>query len=127
MDSYLEELRKIIPKDYLEYVSSIEKKRACERLLQIIIECVMDICILLLKGLNTRLPSDEKEVFDLLEENSIIGKEMKEVLKKMRGFRNILVHQYGKIDDEIVFENLHRLEDFYRFKEEILKFLKKCN
>jgi len=31
LDSYLTELEDIMPKDYEEYVNSIEKKRSCER------------------------------------------------------------------------------------------------
>ncbi len=50
---------------------------------------------------------------------------MKNILTDMKGFRNILVHRYGEIDDEKVFEILsERLADFEKFKEQILKFLK---
>ena len=47
---------------------------------------------------------------------------MKNILKNMKGFRNILVHKYGVINDELVFEVLsEKLEDFEKFKQEILK------
>ena len=122
---YLNELRQIRPKDYLEYVSNIEKKRACERLLQIMIECVIDVCMLLVKELKLGLPGEETDILEKLERKGIITAEMKSVLKRMKGFRNILVHRYGEIDDELVFENLQRLEDFERFKELVLSFLKR--
>jgi uncharacterized protein YutE (UPF0331/DUF86 family) len=39
------------------------------------------------------------------------------------GFRNILVHEYGKIDRERVYQYLQeRIGDFEKFKEEILKY-----
>ena len=39
----------------------------------------------------------------------------------MRGFRNILVHLYGTVDERIVFEvATSRLEDFARFRREVL-------
>ena len=39
----------------------------------------------------------------------------------MKGFRNILVHKYGVVDDELVFEMLkEKLSDFDMFKQEIL-------
>ena len=45
----------------------------------------------------------------------------------MKGFRNILVNKYGTVDDELVFEMLsEKLEDFDKFKEEVLNCLK-CN
>jgi len=43
----------------------------------------------------------------------------------MRGFRNILIHEYAAIDDGLVFEAIKkRLDDFEKFKKEALKFLK---
>jgi len=50
------------------------------------------------------------------------------IIKNMRGFRNILVHKYGTVDDELVFEMLsERLDDFEKFKEEVLRILKTLN
>jgi len=43
----------------------------------------------------------------------------------MKGLRNLLVHEYGRVDDEIVFETVReRLGDFDAFKREILAFLR---
>jgi hypothetical protein len=42
LDGYLRELRAIAPATFEEY-TSMEKRRACERLLQVSIECVIDI------------------------------------------------------------------------------------
>ena len=125
LDSYLTELEDIMPKDYEEYVNSIEKKRSCERLLHILIECVIDICTLIVKDLRLGLPSSEEDLFEKLEKKGIISKEMKEKLRLMRGFRNILVHRYAEVDDELVFENLKNIDDFREFKEQIISFLKK--
>jgi uncharacterized protein YutE (UPF0331/DUF86 family) len=51
---------------------------------------------------------------------------MAAVLRQMKGFRNLLVPEYGRISDEIVFETVQRrLGDFDAFKREILEFLRK--
>lgn len=42
LDSFIFELRQIMPASLKEY-QEIEKRRACERLLQISIECIIDI------------------------------------------------------------------------------------
>lgn len=39
LDGYLKELREILPASFGEY-KKIEKRRACERLLQVSIECI---------------------------------------------------------------------------------------
>lgn len=56
LDTYLNELSQIAPADFKEY-QRIEKKRGCERLLQLSIECAVDICKLFVSGLRLGLPS----------------------------------------------------------------------
>lgn len=121
LDGYLKELREILPSSFEGY-KKIEKRRACERLLQVSIECVIDICGLVVTGLRLGLPAEEDDLFEKLEQAGIISSSRKESLKKMKAFRNILVHEYGPIDDMIVYEVLqNNLNDFEIFKREILQ------
>jgi uncharacterized protein YutE (UPF0331/DUF86 family) len=121
LDGYLRELREIMPADFDEFLK-IEKRRACERLLQISIESVIDICALVVKGLRLGLPAEENDLFERLAREKIITPAMKEKLGVMRGFRNIIVHEYGRLDEKIVYETLtRRLGDFADFKRQILK------
>jgi uncharacterized protein YutE (UPF0331/DUF86 family) len=124
LDRYLKELHEILPASIEEY-KKIEKRRACERLLQVSIECVIDICGLIVIGLRLGLPAEEDDLFEKLEQAGIITSSRKESLKQMKGFRNILVHEYGHVDDMIVYEILqNNLNDFDAFKQEILQAIK---
>ena len=126
LDSYLSELRQILPKSFDEYVRSIEKRRACERLLQIAVEAAIDICAMLVQGLRLGLPAEEDDVFEKLAQHGVLSQKMVETLRRMKGFRNILVHEYGRVDDRIVFDvAVNRLGDFEDFKREVLEALKK--
>lgn len=126
LDSYLSELAQIAPSSFEGYVRSIEKRRACERLLQISIEAVIDICAMLVQGLRLGLPAEEDDIFEKLLRAGIVSDEMAKTLRRMKGFRNILVHEYGRVDDRIVFEVIaNRLGDFEGFKCEVLKVLQK--
>ena len=108
------------------YKASVEKKRACERLLHISIECVLDICSILASELKLGLPSTREDLFEKLESSHIISSKMMNTLRKMKSFRNIIVHRYGIVDDELVYKILKDyLGDFANFKKEILEFLKK--
>ena len=50
---------------------------------------------------------------------------MAEKVKEINGFRNSLIHRYGKIDDEVAFKDIkNELPDFELFKKEILTFLR---
>lgn len=121
LDGYLRELEQVKPTSIEEY-KKVEKKRSCERLLQLSIECVIDICALTVTGLRLGLPSEEDDLFERLEQAGIISPLMKETLRKMKAFRNILVHEYGRLDDQLVYELLqNRLDDFETFKREILE------
>jgi uncharacterized protein YutE (UPF0331/DUF86 family) len=123
LDGYVRDLRSIAPQSFAEY-RQIEKKRACERLLQIAVECVIDVCTLFVSGLRLGLPAEEDDLFEKLEQASILSPQMKERLKEMKGFRNILVHEYGHVDDEIVYQAATtELGDFADFKNEVLEAL----
>lgn len=124
LEGYLRELRQIMPSDFKAYQKT-PVKRACERLLQISVESVIDICSLLVSGLRLGLPAEEDDLFDKLEEAKTISSSMSEKLKAMKGFRNILVHEYGRVDDRLVFEVLqNKLADFAAFKREVLQTLR---
>ena len=46
----------------------------------------------------------------------------------MLGLRNILVHEYGKIDRKLIYEILqNRLGDLEDFKKQIINFIKNKN
>ena len=123
LEGYQRELLQIAPDSIDEY-HKIEKKRACERLLQISIETVIDVCHLMVKGLRLGLPAEEDDLFEKLAAAGMISQGMKEKTKRMKGFRNILVHRYGDIDDRIVYEMAtERLGDFEAFKKEVLEAL----
>jgi len=127
LDGYLSELRAVAPGN-LEQYGVIEKKRSCERLLQLCVDCVIDIYRILVSGMRLGLPSDENDLFLKLQKNRIVTSSMAGILRQMRSFRNILVHEYAAVDDELVFTFVkNRLEDFDKFKKLVLKALKKRN
>ncbi len=88
------------------------------------IENVIDICSIINTDLSLGVPADDEGIIKNIETNKILSKKLIEKIEEMKGFRNILVHRYGKIEDEIAFETLqNNLADFQLFKKEVLKFL----
>jgi len=102
--NYLDELEKIVPEDFEEYKNNHLVKAACERYFEKIMNAVTDLGFIIIKENKLRVPEEEKELFDILEQENIVNKELARKLKEARGMRNIIAHQYGKINDEIVFE-----------------------
>jgi uncharacterized protein YutE (UPF0331/DUF86 family) len=95
LDGYLGDLRSIAPRALDEY-RKVEKKRACERLIQVAIEALIDACSLLVTGLRLGLPGDEDDLFDKLSRGGVLSPTTAQTLKRMKGLRNLLVHEYGR-------------------------------
>lgn len=90
------------------------------------IEALIDTCSLLVTGLRLGLPGDEDDLFDKLSRGGVLSPTTAQTLKRMKGLRNLLVHEYGRIDDAIVFETIRmRLGDVETCKRDILEFLRR--
>lgn len=89
------------------------------------IQEIISICSIINSDLKLGIPSNRDDIIDALLDNNILSKKMAKKIKELKGFRNFLVHRYGRIDDEVAFKEIYQgLPDFTLFKEEILKFLK---
>jgi uncharacterized protein YutE (UPF0331/DUF86 family) len=53
----------------------------------------------------------------------VIDNELAAVMAKASGFRNILVHRYGEVDDGAVVSFLDQLGDLERFVQDVLVWL----
>lgn len=92
------------------------------------IQNALDVCSVMNSDLELGIPSSEEDIVKNLVKNKILGRAMGERLKRMKGFRNILVHRYGQIDDETAFECIKEgLKDFHRFAREVEEILPKLS
>ena len=103
----------------------IKTRGIVERYLQLACEVVLDIANLLNAEYRFRPATDSRESILILGEEGILNKKFAEEFSKMAGFRNILVHDYLKIDyDQVADKINHRLGDFEKFSQQVAKFLK---
>src|SRR3989344_84039 len=98
----IEQFRSIVPSNLDEYKSNLEKRAACERYFEKIVEAVVDLAFLFIKFKKLKIPQDDADAFNILLDNKIIDNNLSVRLKDAKGMRNIIAHEYGKIDDEIV-------------------------
>lgn len=104
ISQYLDELEDILPQDFGGYKNNLEKKAACERYVEKIVEAMTDLAFFVIKQKKFRKPEDDADAFAILCEQKIIDDRLASNLKSAKGMKNIISHQYGKIDDLIVFE-----------------------
>ena len=119
IEQYLDELLTIVPDSLDIYKNDIKIKAACERYFEKIIESIVDLTFLIIKDKNLKIPEEDKEAFDILYKEGIIKKKLADRLKEAKGMRNILAHEYGKVDDEIVFNSIT-----FELENDIKEFLK---
>ena len=88
-------------------------QRACE--------AAIDIAMYIISNRKLGVPQTKKEAFIKLEENNLITKEISINMQKMIGFRNIAIHDYKQIDEEILADVIqNHLTDLTDFAKQIL-------
>jgi uncharacterized protein YutE (UPF0331/DUF86 family) len=108
-----------------EYQKSDDIQTIVERKLQLSIQACIDIANYIIARKRLRVPDEEGNIFLVLAEEDIISRTLAERMKGMVNFRNILVHEYLEIDNEIVHRNLtQNLSDFNEFAQNIIRYLK---
>jgi uncharacterized protein YutE (UPF0331/DUF86 family) len=90
--------------------------RACEQ--------AIDLANYVIKSHKMGIPTSSDESFELLARKGVIGRELREKLQKMVGFRNIAVHEYQKLDIAIVEAVIRTgLDDLMAYTEAVGAFL----
>jgi Uncharacterized conserved protein len=89
------------------------------------IENVFDICAILNADLHLGVPGTDEDILENLVQHGVLTPGMRKNLKAMKGFRNIVVHRYGAIDDALAFSILEEhIGDFALFRQEVEHFLR---
>lgn len=89
------------------------------------IEAAQSICNHLAARVAKEAPESYADCFRILGKCGIITRELAAKLASMAKFRNLLVHRYDKIDDEIVYDILkNNTGDLLEYTDGIKTFLK---
>jgi len=107
-----------------EIIDDINLRGAVERYLYLACQSAIDLAESVISYKDLRKPATTKEAFSILEEEKIINKNLSENLMNMVGFRNIVAHDYEKINYDILYDVLkNKLEDIEEFAK-IIKSIK---
>jgi len=124
ISNYVSELKEMLPEEE-EYHRDLVKRRACEKTVELAIESLLDAAAILVSSERFGLPESEENLIDILVDKRVITRELGGKIKDMKGFRNILVHRYGKKDDKLVYTFLtQNLGDFAEFEKQVKKYLR---
>ena len=126
LDEYIKYLKEVQKINKNQFVEDYHFFGLAERYLQLSIEILLDVgkLLIVIKGL--KRPEENQEIFSALRDEKIISEKLAGNLMGIANFRNILLHDYEKIDREIVYEKLRdNLEDFENFRKEIAGYVNK--
>jgi uncharacterized protein YutE (UPF0331/DUF86 family) len=97
-DEYLGFLQQAQRYSLEEFLSNPERYGAAERFLQLTIETLNDAGNHIVADNGLGPVEWQRDIVAHLVANKIVTPELGETWKQIIGFRNLLVHQYGKID-----------------------------
>lgn len=111
LSARLEKLR-----EYLDILAAIQKydcdhfikdpfiHGTAERNLHLAIECLLDIGNHVITDLGYVKPESYADIFHILHNNKIIPRQLHKNLEGMAAFRNVLVHDYLRLDRKKVYQ-----------------------
>jgi uncharacterized protein YutE (UPF0331/DUF86 family) len=89
--------------------------RACEQ--------SIDLANHIVKNYKMGIPTNTAEIFQLLERKNVISAPLSENMGYMVGFRNTVVHEYQKINLNIVIAVIETgLDDLIKFTDSVMDF-----
>lgn len=123
--NYLDELRALRPTDLQEYQADLARRRAIERLLQLVVEVATDINTHLAAE-SGQVPDDYFESFWSAASLGAIDDNLARTLAPSAGLRNRLVHEYEALDDAQVFASIDMALDLFPvYIRQVLGFLER--
>jgi uncharacterized protein YutE (UPF0331/DUF86 family) len=124
LDEYINDLKDLQEISFQEYQENKLIHRTVERTLHLAIEACLDIGQHIIAQNGFRTPVDNKDIFVVLHEEGILSADLLEKTTSMARFRNLIVHNYARIDNAAVFGILKRhLDDFNAYAQAVLHYL----
>jgi len=125
LNRYLKELEDSKNISWDEFYSSLGTQWMICHGLQLSIQTLIDVGNHILAAIGENQIEDYVDIIDKLGERNIIPSEFSKAIRGMAGLRNILVHEYARLDLKKIYDIFqNRLDDLYKFIKYINQFLK---
>ncbi|MCF8036511.1 MAG: DUF86 domain-containing protein [Desulfobacteraceae bacterium] len=90
--------------------------------IQLAVQNCIDIAAHVISEQGLGVPGSNNEMFYCLEENGYINRQIAEKMVKAVGMRNLIVHEYGKLDLERIYQTLqHDINDLQEFLKTMIR------
>lgn len=115
VDQHLKRIKDKRKVDINTFLNDLDCQESILFNMQMAIQNCIDIAAHIVGDEELGVPGSTNEIFYLLEDNGYINYDITEKMVAAVGFRNLVVHEYGKVD----------LKQVYQFAQEEIEGLKK--
>ncbi len=114
IETYVRELSTLSQPE--EIARDVKEERFVAHTLQLAIQAVLDVASHIVSDERLGEPRASRDLIDLLRRDGLVAADQVATLGRMVGFRNLLVHEYAKVDLAIVRDIVERrLDDLLGF------------
>lgn len=126
--NYLQEAEGLLGSSDKEILADSGKLHIAERLLQLIVDTMIDINQHLIGELNLKISDDFQGTFYILGENKILPDDFAKKIAPVVGLRNRIVHRYEELNKELFIKTIRNdFPDFEEYLKLINQYLEKIN
>ncbi len=119
----IDRIREKTPDQLQLFLDDLDKQDIVVLNLERAIQLCVDIVSYILSKKQVKMAGTMGQTFSIAAENGILSTAVAENLKNAVGFRNIAVHQYTRLDYELVFYLADsKLDDFRYFSQEVYEY-----
>lgn len=120
LTAYIDDLVRTQGMSWAEFQKNVMLRRGVERTLQVATECALDIGNMVISYKQWRAAESNRDVFRVLSEHDILPEPLLNDLLKAASYRNILVHEYTRLEPSVVFALLKKMpQDLLDFRDRI--------
>lgn len=106
-----------------EFLNDVDSKDIVCHNLFILLQNIIDICSHIISDEGLEEPTFYSDMADILAKGKVIREDLKQSLKNMIGLRNIIAHQYGDIDFNIIYKIVKEdIKDVYKLLEDVINY-----
>lgn len=119
---YLKRIKNVSKISLQTFLNDIDVQDIILFNIQLAVQNCIDIAAHIVSQEDMGMPGSTNEMFYLLEDNNYINNLLTEKMVKAVGFRNLIVHEYGKLDLKRAYDiSQNNINDLNDFLKEILK------
>lgn len=122
---YHDELMEDLPPER-EFINNRVPRRSIEKTVELIADAIVDVAMIIISAKGFEKPIEACESITVINKREILSEKLSVNIKNLIRFRNLLVHQYAKIDEKREYHDIsENHEDMIDFIKEIEEFLRK--